>query len=373
MNKLLFRKISYDIFYFFIAASLSISLIIWVFQAVNFLDFVTEDGHSLKVYFAYSILNLPKIFSKILIFLFFISCFYIVNKYEENNEILVFWTNGIKKISLINFLLKFSCLFILIQLTFSLYLVPLSQNMSRIYLKNSNVDFLPALITEKKFINVFQGLTIFLDKYDKQGNLSEIYINEKLNDFSSKIIIAQTGVIQKKNDQFLIKLFDGSIINSDEKNFYNINFRETEYDLSKFSSNTVTQQKIQQINSKILLNCIYGFYIEKKFENKTCQERKYTSISEEIYERLVVPFYILILSLISSSLLIKPKSNKYNRYFKSIVFLIGFLVIAFSQIGYQFFSENLIKDLIVVFFPIILVMFFYIIVLYLSNFKLRYL
>ena len=37
----------------------------------------------------------------------------------------------------------------------------------------------------------------------------------------------------------MIKLFDGSIINSNENNFYNINFKETEYDLSKFSSKTV--------------------------------------------------------------------------------------------------------------------------------------
>ena len=113
MNKLLYRKLSLDIIYFFLAASVSITLIIWVIQAVNFLDIVSEDGHSLKVYFAYSILSLPKIFSRILIFIFFISCFYIINKYEENNEILVFWTNGIKKISLINFILRFSILFII--------------------------------------------------------------------------------------------------------------------------------------------------------------------------------------------------------------------------------------------------------------------
>ena len=73
MNKLLYRKLSQDIIYFFLAASLSITLIIWVIQAVNFLDIVSEDGHSLRVYFAYSILSLPKIFSKLLPFMFFFS------------------------------------------------------------------------------------------------------------------------------------------------------------------------------------------------------------------------------------------------------------------------------------------------------------
>ena len=372
MNKLLYRKLSIDIIYFFLAASASITLIIWVIQAVNFLDIVSEDGHSLRVYFVYSILSLPKIFSRILIFIFFISCFYIINKYEENNEILVFWTNGIKKISVINFILKLSILFIIIQLFFSLYIVPFTQNLSRIYLKNSNVDFLPSLITEKKFINVFKNLTIFVDSYDQNGNIKKIYINEKLNKNSSKIIMAESGKIQKIKDQFSIKLFNGSIINSNENNVYNMNFKETEYDLSNFSSKTVTYQKIQQINSINLFNCVYDFYVNQKKDNKICP-RKIGSITEEIYKRSVIPFYILILSLISSSLLIKPKSNKYLKHYKSFVFLVGFLFIIISQMGSKFVTQNLINDLLILFSPIIFVAMFYITILFKTNFKLKYL
>ena len=44
MNKLIYRKLSLDILSFFLVASLSITLIVWVIQAVNFLDIVTEDG-----------------------------------------------------------------------------------------------------------------------------------------------------------------------------------------------------------------------------------------------------------------------------------------------------------------------------------------
>ena len=117
MKKLIFRRFSIDIAGFFLLAVVSIGLIVWIIQAVNYLDFVSEDGHSLKVYFSYTILNLPRIFSKILIFIFFISVFYIINKYEENNEILVFWTNGIKKITFINFIAKFSFFFMLFSKT----------------------------------------------------------------------------------------------------------------------------------------------------------------------------------------------------------------------------------------------------------------
>ena len=89
MNKLIYRKLSLDILSFFLIASLSITLIVWIIQAVNYLDFVSEDGHSFRVYFLYILLNFPKIYGKIVIFSFFVSIFYVLSRYEENNEILI--------------------------------------------------------------------------------------------------------------------------------------------------------------------------------------------------------------------------------------------------------------------------------------------
>jgi len=51
MKKLIFKKFLKDLTGFLLLVSLSIGLIVWVIQAVNFLDFVSEDGHSFKVYF----------------------------------------------------------------------------------------------------------------------------------------------------------------------------------------------------------------------------------------------------------------------------------------------------------------------------------
>ena len=360
MNKLIYRKLALDILSFFLVASLSITLIVWVIQAVNFLDIVSEDGHSLKVYFSYTILNLPRIFSRILIFIFFISAFYIINKYEENNEILVFWTNGIKKISFINFIFKISFFFVILQLILSILVVPYTQNLSRLYLKNSNVDFLPTLISDKKFINIFENLTIFVEKYNKNGNIEKIFINEKISDDSSKIIIAENAKIIKLDDKYKIKLLNGGIANINSKNIYNINFKETEYDLSKFTSKTVTHPKIQEISSLQLINCFSNYNLNKKYKiDNICKNRKLKSIMEEMFKRFIVPLYLFILSLISSSLIIKPKNNFFMKYYKFIIFSLGFFVTIISQISFKFISQSKNLDLIVVFTPIFLISFYY--------------
>ena len=79
MKKLIFRNIFKDISILFIIISLALTLIVWVIQAVNYLDIVSEDGHNFSVYFKFSLLSLPKIFNKLMLFVFFyFSLFYII-------------------------------------------------------------------------------------------------------------------------------------------------------------------------------------------------------------------------------------------------------------------------------------------------------
>ena len=164
MKKILFQKFIKDTLKLFITIAFVLGLIVWVIQAVNFLDFVTEDGHSLYVYFSYSALNFPKIIHRILPFVFFISLFYQILKYESKNELLIFWTNGVKKIQFINVVIFYSLLVTIFQVFLGSFISPYSQNEARTFIRTSNVDFFPALIKEGKFIDTVSGLTIFIDR-----------------------------------------------------------------------------------------------------------------------------------------------------------------------------------------------------------------
>ena len=103
MKKILFRKILNDCLIFFFISLICSSVIVWVFQAVNFLDIMIEDGRDYAIYINYTLLNFPKIISKILPFALFFSFSYVITKYELNNEMIIFWNFGINKVQLINF------------------------------------------------------------------------------------------------------------------------------------------------------------------------------------------------------------------------------------------------------------------------------
>ena len=123
MKKIIFKKLLNEILIFFIIASLALTLIIWVIQAVNYLDIVTEDGHSFEVYFYYTILSIPKLFSQSLPFVFFVSIFYVLVDYENKNQLLIYWTHGVTKKYFINKIIKFSIFFLLIQIIFSVFII----------------------------------------------------------------------------------------------------------------------------------------------------------------------------------------------------------------------------------------------------------
>ena len=131
MKKIIFKNFLRETTIFFLLSCSSVALIVWVIQAVNYLGFVTEDGHGFKIYFLYTLLSLPKIINEILPFMFFISIFYILIKYEEKNQLLIFWSNGIDKKNFLNNLLKYSLLFFLIQISLTTLVVPETQNKAR--------------------------------------------------------------------------------------------------------------------------------------------------------------------------------------------------------------------------------------------------
>ena len=191
MKKLIFKKIVKDISLFFLITIISISVIVWIIQAVNFLDLISEDGHGLKVYFLYTLFSLPKIISKILPFIFMISIFYIIIKYELNNELIIYWINGITKLNFVNILIKISLIYFLLQIFLTTVIVPYTLDKGRSYFRSSDVDLFSSIKKKKKFIDGVENLTIFVEK--KENNLlKNIIIKEKISKNQSQNKVAQS-------------------------------------------------------------------------------------------------------------------------------------------------------------------------------------
>ena len=358
MKKLIFVNFNIDALKFFITSMLVMGIIVWTIQAVNFFDFVTNDGHGLRVYFLYSILNFPKILHRILPFIFFISIFYTIIKYEQKNELNIFWLNGITKIDFTNKIIFISILLMFAQILIGNYVSPPSQLKARNILKNSNIDFFGTLLKEKKFINTTKGLTIFINEKDDNGLFKKVFL-EEIRDNNSKIIIAEDGLLIINNKQKLFKLRNGKVINNENNKVNIFNFDVINFDLSNIVTNTITIPKIQEIYTNVLLDCIFDLAIKNKY-NFECKNEINNEIKQELMKRIYKPLYIPIIALISCYLILYSKNHYNYLVVRNSVFLFNFFIIVISEASLKYSTESIYTLITFITLPIVIFLITYI-------------
>ena len=371
MKKILFRKLLFDCLIFFTITLFSTGIIIWVFQAVNFLDIIVEDGRNYLVYLNFSLLNFPKVISKLVPFVLFFSFLYVIGKYELNNELIIFWNFGINKIEVINFFIKFSFIIMLLQILLTAVIVPKSQDSARSFLRTSSINYLENFIKPRIFNDAVKGLTIYSNSKDDFGNLREIYL-KKGSGANFQITFAKEGRFKQIGNNQFLELNFGETISVVEGKITNFKFKKTDFNLSNLSDNATTYKKTQEVATLDLIKCYHNLKnfkflkIDQNFEVENCRTENIDNIIKELYKRIIIPLYIPVLILISLLLILKSKENiNYPRY-RILIFLIGLSSIIISEMTIRLINEDFIKNIKFFIIPIILILGLY------SNYFIRF-
>ncbi len=371
MKKILFRKILFDCLKFFIFTIIGTSLIVWVFQAVNFLDIMVEDGRNYQVYFNYTILSFPKIISKIFPFAIFLSFFYIISKYENRNELIIFWTHGITKLQVINFFLKASLALLIFQIILISFVVPFTQDKAKSIIKESNINFFDSFLIPKTFNDAIKGVTIYTDDKRQDGSLKNIFIKKATSDSEFEIIFSQTGEIKNLNNNQILVLYDGQNIKGNNSNLDSFSFSKSDFNLSNLEANTTTYIKTQEISSLRLIDCYLSLENSKKKIvdgfSVNCQLSNLPNILRELYKRFIIPLYIPILILVSLTLILISKEETNYTKLKLLIFFFGLFIIIFSETTLRFVDNNLLDNIKLILIPFFSTVLFYFIIIFKLN------
>ena len=366
MKKIVYRKIAKDCTKFFFLTIFTVSVIIWVLQAVNYLDFVIEDGHGFFVYFNYTLLSFPKIFSKIFPFAIFLAFSYILLKYESKNELVIFWNFGIKKISFINFFIKFSFIFVLLSMILNSIIAPLTQDKARSFIRSSDLGFFDSMLKPKKFIDIINNLTIYFDEKTETGDLKDIFLKDNNGTNDYQITFAKQGEFVLRGDRRILVLYNGKTINNKNGKISQFEFTKTDFNVSKFSSKSVTHQKTQENTTPELITCLQLLNNKNKIQFKktsrinNCLITNLKNIYKELYLRLIKPLYVTLLITIPLLFILKSKDDHTFKFYKLKVYSFGFLFIIFLETSSTFIGLNLIQNLLVSLLPFIFFLLLYV-------------
>jgi lipopolysaccharide export system permease protein len=367
MKNIIFKKLLTDCLIFFTIALFSSGLVIWILQAVNFLDIIIEDGRNYDVYLKFSLLNFPRIISKLIPFIFFFSFFFVLTKYELSNEMIIFWNFGVSKIKVIEVFLIFSLTIMIFQIFLSSLLVPLSQDKARSFLRNSEANIFESFIKPKKFNDTIKDVTIFSEAKETDGSLKNIYLKKNLSNKNFQITYAKKGELKKMNNSPVLILFDGETISSNDNKISSFKFVQSDFNLGNTETNATTYIKTQETSTKKLIRCI--FYLKKELVKsneeiiiENCSNSNLKNIYKEISKRFFSSFYIPLLMMIALLVILKSKESINYLKYRIYIFILGILTIVISELSLRFISLEIYQNLMVSFLPIIVLIFIFFII-----------
>ncbi len=356
-NKI-YKYFTIEIIKSFITILFAFTAIAWTVRAVNFLDLIVVNGHSIKTYLLFSLLNVTNIITKFIPISFLLSLVVSILKFERQNELIILWTAGVNKIKLVNLFFLVSILALLFQMFFATFVTPNSLNKSRSLIRLSDFDSVSSVIKINDFSDSFKNLTFYVQNRNAKNEMKNIFIRDNGSflkglvsnneDSTNTTIIASTGFIDNKK----LILSDGLIQTQNKKGeLNNVNFKKTQILIDDLKPRSIVAPKLQETTTSNLLKC---FKKETK-NSRLCPKNNVTSeMISTVSRRVGMPFYIPLISLISCFLLVATKEKKYRILKRYFCFAIGFLILILAEILVRYSGLSKINTILYFGFPFLL-------------------
>ena len=337
---------------------LGFSLLALTVRSVNFLDLIVDSGYAITTYFKFSLLNIFGILPKFIPLSFLLALIFFIIRRKEDNEFLVLWTSGVNKIKITNLFFLASVFVLIFYLIMSTFITPYALNKSRESLKKENFNsFLPT-IRSQQFSDSYKGFTFFVERkindkikniflHDTGNNLKNLTSNS--SDINEIIIFAQDGLVKERN----LFLLNGNIISSkNDLESEIVKFEQLQVNLENLSTTTIKAQKIQETPTIKLLSCFFDKNINKNY----CNDNFKKEIISSLNRRITIPFYLPLLSLLCSILLISSTKIYFNN---KIIYVFCFLILLFTELIVRYTGLNNFVNMLFILLPFGLIIFIY--------------
>ena len=244
-------------------------------------------------------------------------------------------------------------------------------NQSRFLLNKGGFDsFLPT-IRIQQFSDSFEGFT-FLVEDKKNNEINNVFIHDEYNvlknltsdqsEKNSTTIVAKNGIVQ--GNKKLI-LFSGQIISTQKVSLKNdiIKFEQLNINLDTLSTGTIKIPKLQETSTYDLLKCNF----QKSFKNTNilnCKKSAEEEIKTILNRRFVLPFYIPIIALLCSFLIVKSKKKRNFFLNKYTIFIMSFLILLYAELIVRYTGISKLMNILFIISPLMLIPIIYLLLIY---------
>jgi len=210
MGSHLFRYVFRQLALGLVAVTAGLALLVWLTQALRFIELVLNRGLSLLVFLELTVFMLPNFVAIILPVATFIVILAVYTRLEGDRETVVMRAAGVSQVALAGPGLTLAAAAALIGWTMNLWVVPESYRMFREYQFDIRNRMAAVLIQEGVFNTLGEGLTVYVRKRDADGTFHGILVHDERDRGAPATILAGRGRLLIAGELPQVRLENGT-------------------------------------------------------------------------------------------------------------------------------------------------------------------
>ncbi len=320
ISKYIFKQIGY----FFISLTSFFIIVMWLIIALKFIEYVTTNGLDIKNFFKLTSLLIPTLIPSLTPITLSLACIIVYHKLSNDNELIIIKSSGFSKVQILKPALLLSIFVALINLMLNLYLSPLSKNTFKENQKELREDIARVAFKEGRFSNLFQDITIYIEKVEDENNFKHIFVYDNRNKKDPATYIAKKAELIQNDLQNKVILRNGNrqIINKKNSQLSIIKFEEYEVNLDNLIKDD-NKERIKE-PEEMFVNELWD---KKHLTSGRYDQNQIKSMIIEGHKRIIDPIYCIIFTLISLTFLLKDNLILQSTLKKtSMIILLIFLI-----------------------------------------------
>lgn len=303
----------------------SLTSIVWLTQALRFVEFIVNQGVSINVFLHLTVLLIPSLLMMILPPAVFCAVLFTYNKLTSDSELVVMQAMGLSHWRLARPALIVAGSAMLFTYMIAFYIQPASYKQFKEMQYILRDKYVSLLVQEGVFSNPVEGLTVFIRERDAAGKLHGILVHDNRQPNKSITMMAESGrlVETPQGPRFLLE--NGNRQEMTDGRLSLLNFESYTLDIS-FYTDTINTHKpdVQELFMPELL----GYGDESNITQADAVKRR-----AEANQRIVWPGYTLSLTLLALATLFSGQFNRRGQW-QRISIAVGIATfLLFSAVG----------------------------------------
>ncbi len=304
----------------------SLTCIIWLTQALRFIDFIVNRGLSIGDFIYITSLLFPSLLLLLVPVSLFIAVLFTYNKLTSDSELVVMRAAGLSRWQLARPALYVACITTGFCYVLSLYLLPLSNrqfNDMRSFLRD---NYTSVLLQEEVFNTPVEGLTVFVRERDQDNNLRGILVHDNRIEHNPITMMAEEGSLIQTAQGPRFFLVRGIRQELRKGRISWLNFDSYTLDISFYTG--VMRQRERDPDEK---------YLEELFTADGKDDKDRLHLRAEGHQRIVWPLYNIVLACFGVAVLLSGEFNRRGQWKRIVAASCGGIVLALIAIGLRNF------------------------------------